>query len=417
MAMNNQLVRACWLFCVFCVTVGWMIRMPTSLDISEDERNLSTSQSILMFPDAPTILKSSTPIVVVSRKEVPVRNQPTNTSSHFLYVLSKLPKTYHSHVKSSIQAAIQPLWTCHGKSSTVVEKLLFVHVFKTAGSTMRSFFHNYANHCRRQSYATLTKCTNVDSKRLASSSWSPCLLKDARKKGKYRHLNRKPVRRTDLDYTILGGHFRLGLVDRLSNKPQQKQQRQQQFPNPKFRNLIFFRNAAVKYVSGKVYIKSQNPKKKKTITSSEIIRGIQSEMKHAERLQKYHSKYATYLLTPEQHHQSHNWTYAQQVHIMCQNLIDYNVTIGIVEEMSQSMEVLQHLMDPQHDVTPLFVRYSQSNSSSRNISPISSHGILDQLQREDRDTYQRLLNYVKWEQEVTDFALALQQLQYEAMHM
>ncbi len=396
-AVGNRAILACLWACAVTIVVS-VLRMPTSPIAFMDGMELSP-----VIRDMAMVNNNTSTAARAINAQFPIGS--ASNQSSFSFLISKLPSHYHSKLRPSIQASIQPLWTCNGGSSNF-EKLLFVHVFKTAGSTMRSFFHNYAKNCRNRSYATLTKCTQVDSKRVVSSTWSPCILADATTKGRHRLLNQQPVRKADLQYDILGGHFRLGLLDYLSTR------RKNIKPNPKFRNIVFFRNAAIKYISGKVYVKSQ---RKKTFTTAEIIQSIQDEMKHSKRSKKFHSKYSTYLLTPEQQQLSGNWTSSQQVQVMVQNLIDYNVTIGIVEDMEGSMEILQHLLDPQSESASLFVQYHESNSSSRNVSPLSSHAILEQLQREDFDTYQQLLNYVKWEQEVTDFAVALQQLQYQAM--
>ena len=168
-----------------------------------------------------------------------------------------------------------------------------------------------------------------------------------------------------------------------------------------------------------------------------MLQSIQEEMKYAHKNHQFHSKYATYLLTPQQYQQAQkqNWTMSHQVQVMKQNLIDYNVTIGVVEEMTRSMELIQQLIDPLHQADRFFGRYgsnrggsdaasntttttsstASSTTRSKNISPLSSTLILQTLQATDRQTYERILHYVKWEQEITDFAMALHQVQYQTM--
>lgn len=289
---------------------------------------------------------------------------------------------------------------------------MFVHVFKTAGSTMRQFFHDYAARCPSRSYATLTSCTAVSLQRANSDNWSPCLLKDGSHDGKFRYINRRPVRKEGLhSFDMIGGHFRLGLMNHLRKYPEK--------PNSATTNhryLVFVRNAALKYISGKVYIKKGHAQ---NLTAQFIIHDLQREVRHRK---KHHCKYANYLLTPtqEDERKRKKWNYAQSTRVIMQNMVDFNVTIGVTDDMRSSINILESIMDPLGHIADLFVGYGGGNANNQtkvkkhNISPLSSESILEVLRQEHPTTFEDLMEFVKYEQQVTDFAVAFQQLQLQA---
>jgi hypothetical protein len=340
-----------------------------------------------------------------------------------VYLKSQLPEQYHSMILPSANAAVQPLWSCkhirgESLSSSIlpkndIDKFNFVHVFKTAGSTLRTFLHDYTARCPSKSFATLSGCTSVSMQRASSDVWDHCILKDRRQKGKYKFVGRSPVPKHSLDaFDIIGGHFRLGLMDYLP-KPSQKTTNARVTNH---RHLVFVRNATLKYISGKVYIKKNAVK---NLTADFIIRDLQREVRHR---RKHHSKYANYLLTPAQEDRMRRekWSSETSARVMMQNLVEYNVTIGVTDDMRSSMNLLEAIMDPHGHVPDLFVRYGggRSNvtkSTKRNASPISSEVILETIRRNHPSTYDDVVEFVKYEQQVTDFAVAFQQLQLQAM--
>jgi hypothetical protein len=182
------------------------------------------------------------------------------------------------------------------------------------------------------------------------------------------------------------------------------------------RHLVFVRNAALKYISGKVYIKKGRTE---NLTTDFIIRGLQKEVRHHK---KHHSKYANYLLTPTQAHErkQKNWNYTQTTQVMMKNLVDFNVTIGVTDDMGSSINLLEAIMDPSGHVPDLFIGYGggtghETKIKKHNISPLASESILEIMKRDHPSTYNDLMEFVRYEQQVTDFAVAFQQLQLQAL--
>jgi len=103
-------------------------------------------------------------------------------------------------------------------------------------------------------------------------------------------------------------------------------------------------------------------------------------------------------------------------------MVDFNVTIGVTDDMvGSSINILEGIMDPLGHVPDLFAWYRGETSKStdthkQNVSPVSTESILQTIQRDHRSLYEDLIEYVKYKQQVTDFAVAFQRLQLKAMY-
>jgi len=179
--------------------------------------------------------------------------------------LKYLPHYYETHIvpeRVDVQnvptsLALAPLFKCHDSQeissdsiSGRAQKLVFVHIFKTAGSTVRVFFDEYARRCNVGWQVTI-RCTGVEPFTVKddNSTWwhkgndAPCV----QKKGVNRdgspmqgqtsfnghHLNK--------EVDILGGHMELGAAAYSWLK------------HEGLHYIAFFRNATSKYISAKMY--------------------------------------------------------------------------------------------------------------------------------------------------------------------
>ena len=111
----------------------------------------------------------------------------------------------------------------------------------------------------------------------------------------------------------------------------------------------------------------------------------------------------------------------EKVERIKKNILAYNVTVGIVERMSESMEMLQYLLDGDGEATPTFREFGlkERDEEARegrrgNRSPVSASALLEHL-RKDEEFYGKLLEYVKYEQQITDFALDVHVRQHESI--
>jgi hypothetical protein len=488
--------------------------------------------------------------------------------------------------------AVQPQWGfCHFRQRTPPSsvrlldndsnhhqhnnsvKFAFVHIFKTAGSTLREFFFLYSHHCAL-GWMVLISCTNSQassssSRRMlpktttsptytSSSSnittdndhdttdrnsnsnnlyWEPCILKKLlQRDGTFSNLTQLLLTQQQLDeehenqqqqqllghsnrsssssyyknktkkstkklnkkrvypalvaesVDLLGGHFKIGMADdfvqpSLYASSSSSSSSPLSHSNTKIRHITFVRQPLPKYVSGKVF------HHKEIQSQEEIIALIKHDVTQARRAGEYWMRVSNYLLTPLQQQQQQAATttttnrrsnsssssstssneYTTQ--LILNNLVHYNVIVGIVEDMSQSMTLLQHVLDPDQKMTLLFTHYGggrdsstttskmtttvhpddrktttlllqpsnaptmdkknsstivmdTSSSSSRqqqrqqqhvvNKSRFSTSSILKELETTDPAFFQEFIDYVKYEQLVYDFAWNMHQQQYQA---
>jgi len=216
---------------------------------------------------------------------------------------------------------------------------------------------------------------------------------------------------------IVGGHFRLGTLDYLRSKDGSK---------TKVRYLSYFRDAVAKYVSSVVYVK-----KPKNWSREQLVAFIKKEAKANAKAGKYHVKYAEYLKTPWQFEgkllksKDIKWVNMgkeakELASLIIKNLIAYNVIIGITERMPDTLEVLQHVMDPAGEATEVFTKNGMVDAKGKaqikksNVSPFSSSSIVEEVKK-DAEAYAALVEYVKYEQMIYDFALEMHIKQHKAV--
>ena len=175
--------------------------------------------------------------------------------SSFDYAVSHTIPVYTKEMARS--AIRQSPWECsmnntdptysHSNHGTM---FAFVHVYKAAGSSMRSFFNKLAYTCHK-SYLLLAQCTGVLPSSIKSQDpWNPCRVKevaDGRSQQKeqyayptrsnYVHTNRQ-VSNPDLRdfFDIYVGHARIGTGDFIFGTP------------GSVRYIVFLRDPIERYV-------------------------------------------------------------------------------------------------------------------------------------------------------------------------
>lgn len=153
----------------------------------------------------------------------------------------------------------QPIMSCIG-SDKVLDRLVFIHMFKTAGSTIRTLFREYSKKCDR-GWVCVTDCSDLDpssfiGKESIDAVWQPredsktwdnppkCRIKDqvTRTDSRDVEFERPPDNeRIRNNADILGGHLSLGV----------NPWAQQDHINVRY--LTFVRDTPIKFVSGLIY--------------------------------------------------------------------------------------------------------------------------------------------------------------------
>ena len=261
---------------------------------------------------------------------------------------------------------LEPMWACRDQLNVMANrvrsrKLVFVHIFKTAGSTMRTLLRSYALGCRT-GLAIVTECSGLSANSMEHGSTWRNRDGSNGEKGKRCNLKRLVYRNgTEIqpqrtvvstnttvlenNVDILGGHLPLGSHYQWTDGNHTT-------VDPQY--LVFLRDGVRKFVSAILYMYPD-------ITMEEAIRSIQKRVRDGRKHGKYYTKYPTYLITPQQRayfkeHHIHP-TLEQQANLTMTNLLRSNAIIGIVERMSESLELLRYVVDTKDQTRPLFEHF------------------------------------------------------------
>eukprot|EP00588_Corethron_pennatum_P008265 CAMPEP_0194285284 /NCGR_PEP_ID=MMETSP0169-20130528/29839_1 /TAXON_ID=218684 /ORGANISM="Corethron pennatum, Strain L29A3" /LENGTH=435 /DNA_ID=CAMNT_0039031373 /DNA_START=257 /DNA_END=1564 /DNA_ORIENTATION=+ len=404
-------------FVIISIGVGFQI-----ITISRDIASQFTAKSQIDFDSN---LREDQIPATVERKQNPSDKASEITANTHTYFESTLRKNIFDGLLSVYDPtnAIAPLWKCSDEFALEAAdtKFAFVHVFKTAGTAVNTFLKDYAVSCGA-SFTKIISCTTLDADSVkARGEWKECtVLKGVQRDGKSmgtdknRNANQKMIEQS---VDIVGGHFRLGTLDYLRSKDGSK---------TKVRYLSYFRDAVAKYVSSIVYVK-----KPKNWSREQLVEFIKKEAKANAKAGKYHVKYAEYLKTPWQFEgkllksRDIKWVNMgkeaeELAGLIIKNLVAYNVIIGITERMPDTLEVLQHVMDPAGEATEVFTKNGMVDAKGKakiktsNVSPFSSSSIVEEVKK-DAEAYAALVEYVKYEQMIYDFALEMHIKQHKAV--
>mmetsp|Transcript_47517 Transcript_47517/g.143791 ORF Transcript_47517/g.143791 Transcript_47517/m.143791 type:complete len:508 (-) Transcript_47517:1110-2633(-) len=326
-------------------------------------------------------------------------------------------------------------------------RLVFVHVFKTAGSTMREFFADYSRRCSA-GWAVLIGCTRLNPDSLlgyddGGGTWR------ARKAGKHAGgcIIKKSVSRADgledgnwtkvmgsrlaEEFDMFGGHLPLGTgsvwgdmgdgggLPRVGGK---------------LTYVAFFRNAVSKYLSGISFVTQAGRPPKAMAHIKDSVPGMLARG-------QYQCKFADYLVTPQQHMvdriegRTGPRSNEEQALRVMMNLLKFDVIVGLTERMSDSLRMLEALMDEEGDATDIFDKYGRereglptafgegtpadsaiadagkggnsTGTRKANQSKLSTADLMKAVMEERPLLFADILEYTKYEQQITDFALAL----------
>lgn len=317
-----------------------------------------------------------------------------------------------------------PGWQCSSNepAPSPKDKLFFTHVFKTAGSTFRVFFDNYAKKCGK-GISTLIHCSRLDYKSINTTdpdrNWtSPCEIeKTITRNHTITHVH-DTVTRTKLQdhMDIAIGHYSIGihenLIDTTTNEAIKPQY------------VSFFREPYVHYVSGTLFHAKQD---KKDWSFEEAVETMKSEIREYHHKKNQWNYYYAYLTTPEQKEYEQKKKAEtnrnreideEMVQQIKKNIFDFNIVVGVVEYMSDSLELIQSLIDVNRDLTDDFKSLLKppqaSDSLVKNQSKLSSSKIVKAL-KEDEEIFKMWTEMMRHESEIYEFALQVHQIQMRAL--
>ena len=293
----------------------------------------------------------------------------------------------------------------------------FVHVYKTAGSTIRDFFREYAKICKK-SLAIVIRCDGY-------SDIEACTLKTK--------VNAPPgIQRINSailhdHFDILGGHFSFGMADEIfsnaTTNPHHTHNRV-----PQVRHIVFLRQPMTRYVSHILY-KAKKEGMGVRDTAEETAEYIKEMIRNFRKQGQYLSTIYTYLLTPEQRamkyeqEQTKEEVVAHKAQLSIDNLVRYNSIVGMTEMFPHSMKIFEHALGQiatsareEEQQKDLFSRYI-GEEETRNVSNrkgISTGSVMKELSKDD-EFMVIFREFSKYEQRIVDFAMDMHQKQYEAV--
>ncbi|KAL3783408.1 hypothetical protein ACHAW5_008772 [Stephanodiscus triporus] len=322
------------------------------------------------------------------------------------------------------------------------EVFAFVHVYKTAGTTMRNFFSELAHACRR-TWISLARCTGVLPSSIRSrGTWKPCTVTevvDGRGRGKKAAQSRRGGKkggmsnpRIEGSVDIFGGHIRLGTGDYVSNPP------------PSFARRASGGVRYIRYVSGILY---QNKVRRRVESMERVVNRIKEQVANARENDRYWDKSLDYLLTPAQRESKTNGTSSTtaaspsssgaeaRAMLAIENLHKYNVIVGMTERMPESLDILRHVFLPRSEGAPegntraaeadaVFEKFGITHSSGGDggahrankstKKDVSTSAVIAELAKDEGHVL-RMEEYVKYERMITDFAWTMHNLQYDCL--
>jgi hypothetical protein len=359
--------------------------------------------------------------------------------------------------------AIRPVpWICGQRQveEVIVDQLTnvrpifsFVHVYKAAGSTMRDFFARYSYICQK-AWLELISCSNVKSSSIrGDENWKKCKVNNVIN-GRNSNISIDTVKYPSVNNTLLrenidiyGGHMQIGNGDFIHGNSDMKN-----YPTtqpPLVRHIVFLRDPMTRFISGILYQQKTGKIKndEKDLDLFGTVQLIKKRVRGSRKKNTYWSKSMNYLLTPIQSEDKANLSLSRQIAGMTseekrmyvkamtviQNLMHYNVIMGMTENMAQSMTILRHVLisgsfssdDRRKMIDGLFEKHiilkkedhkQNNNAQSNRINVsvrngVSTELVLQELMK-DEDFLPIFQEYVKYEQIIHEFALKMHMMQY-----
>jgi hypothetical protein len=316
---------------------------------------------------------------------------------------------------------VKPIWQCHENNRQ--GKLVYLHMYRSAGFSIRALLKAYAHLCGA-GVAFVSHCVDVGLSRLELEEYwmnegvsSPRVGKECwlsyleNRTGNEYPLDQSNAVSTKLlqenQVDIIGDHLPVGLF-------QSWKETDGRMTDITF--ITFFRNPLEKFVSDHLF--SEKTKKQATSMIAE-----QLFLKASSRLQqgKFFDKISNHLISPEQKRwideEKIRWTYERRAKLTRKNLLRYNVVVGLVDKLPESLQLMEHLMDRNGNMTQMF----QFFASTSKINSIDGGSIARSKEftasvaatlRSNVTQYAVVTEYLKYEQQMYDFAVKVHQIQY-----
>lgn len=319
---------------------------------------------------------------------------------------------------------LQPLWTCKNKDRG--GKLVYLHMYRSAGFTVRAILRAYAHLCGA-GVAFVSNCVDVSHASMSENKFWMNEGLSSPKKGKecwLSHLENRTGEEYGTDFSnavttkllkennvdIIGDHLPVGVLDEWTETDGEAIDA---------RYFAFFRDPLETFVSN--YIFSNRSVHSSADEAADAVSAIASKRLNAG---EYLDKTSNHFMSPFQKFwvddERLEWTHDRRVNLTMQNLVKYNVMVGLVDHFSQSLDLLQHLIDGDGDLSQMFRFFS----SHENIDRVGDGSISDSRKytasvvaaiRSNATRSFAVNEFLRYERQIYEYAVTLHDAQYTTL--
>jgi hypothetical protein len=354
--------------------------------------------------------------------------------------MSSLSSFFHfdSSLYNESKIRVEKLWTCSAANKSSAEsleilprtekKLVFIHMTRSAGSTIRAFLRAYASLCS-MGISMVGQCVDLGFEFMSENDvWSngkgshlagrQCTLNSAVTRdgrnpmvnGGISNVSTAILKKVEVD--ILAGSLPLGCLDNFSHS--------QRHPVD-VQYVALFREPLSKFVSELIL-------RLRTIYGHQIELPIEKvvsiiEKYVDERIMSehaslhYYDKYSNYMITPKQkawvENEDVEWTPERRVSLTLRNMYSKNVVVGIVDDMASTFDLLNFMLDGTNQISALFRFFrSEDNFGNSNATRNFTTAVVDRITGNDALT-SKLNEYLRYEYQIYEHALILHSKQLD----
>jgi hypothetical protein len=335
---------------------------------------------------------------------------------------------------------LDPLWTCFPEflSTGTLDrnlhdhetyptgerkrKLVFLHMSRTGGSTIRGLLKAYGAKCR-VNVAAVSRCVDLNLRTMkyadiwrngrdSYASGQSCFLTHVSNRTDDTKLRTKGKSLTDVSVSsarlqamqidVLMGRLSIGSDEywyttdtRGNQKPASAQY------------VAFLRDPLERYVSD---IMSQTPHSG-TLSIKEAVAAVFAAALDTSKRGRYLVHYSNYLISPQQKAwvEDHSvfWTPERRVNLTLRNLASQNVIVGLVERMADSIKLLSHILDKDDEAVEMFQFFSASDNVKKlaNVATKNRTMAIAETIRRDMSMSLVIEEYLKHDRLIYDFAI------------
>jgi Sulfotransferase family len=313
---------------------------------------------------------------------------------------------------------IDPIWSCLDYAKRPRErqrKLVFLHVPSAGGASFRALFRGYAYLCHA-ALASVGRCVDLGREYLeGEENWMNAL--GSRRSGQgctlswaenrtghsltesFARISTAFLEQNEID--ILSGELPLGCDESWMNKTGHKVDVQ---------NVVLLRDPVTRYISEFMF-----EHRYANLTVLDAVQLIRQRIQNETMMRKYHSVYSNHLISPEQKSwmafEHIPWSPERKVNLSLSNLVEKQIVVGIMERMSQSLVLLQYLIDNERQVSYLFRYFTKPDKMAdvlRDQNQVKA--ILRNLER-DPLLMTQMKEILKYEQQIYDWGIKIHEAQ------